>query len=88
MTTGTIYSFDADHGTGTVQAASGAVFPFSSKNAALAAGDEVSFSLVGGIAGVYALDVTLVKPHVPSVAHAAAPARPLPRAYAGALAVG
>ena len=57
MTTGTIHTFDAHRGTGTVRVATGAVFPFSSR-APLAAGDAVSFSLVGGIAGVYALDVT------------------------------
>ncbi len=56
MTTGTVHTFDAHRGTGTVQTATGAVFPFSSRTS-LAAGDAVSFSLVGGLAGVYALNV-------------------------------
>ena len=56
MTTGTVHTFDTHRGTGSVRTATGAVFPFSSRDA-LASGDAVTFHLVGGIAGVYALDV-------------------------------
>ena len=57
MTTGTVSTFDARRGTGTLRASTGATFPFSSKSALLAVGEAVSFSLVGGLAGVYALNV-------------------------------
>lgn len=57
MTTGTVHTFDATHGTGTLRCPSGTRVPFSTL-APLHIGDTVTFRLVGGIAGLYALDVT------------------------------
>ena len=56
MTRGTVHSFDLAHGTGMVCCVHGTRVPFSSR-ADLRPGDAVTFRLVGGIAGLYALDV-------------------------------
>lgn len=86
MTTGTVHTFDAHRGTGTVRVATGAVFPFSSRTS-LAAGDAVSFSLVGGIAGVYALNVAPTE-RPARVARALTPTFSFARPLAGAVAAG
>lgn len=57
MTTGTITSFNAARGTGTVACTSGGRFPFTARGASLAVGDAVTFRATGGLAGLYALDV-------------------------------
>lgn len=89
MTTGTVHSFDARRGTGTVQTATGTVFPFSSKHAALAAGESVSFSLVGGLAGVYALNVEPTTVRARAARHRAlAPAPSLSWPFTRTLAAG
>ena len=57
MTRGTIHSFDPARGTGSVCCIAGTLVPFSSDDSSLRAGDDVTFQLVGGLAGLYALDV-------------------------------
>lgn len=66
MTNGTVLSFDSDRGTGVLRVASGTRVPFSYRPSPLAAGDRVSFRLVGGIVGLYALDVTPTHAAVPA----------------------
>lgn len=53
MTTGTILSFDAKRGRGTVRCAGGALVPFST-SLPVRVGDTVSFSVIGGLTGTYA----------------------------------
>ena len=86
MTTGIIHSFNTRRGTGTVRTATGAAFPFSSR-ARLSAGEAVSFTLVGGLAGVYALGVEPVAARA-ARPRAAAPAFSFSRPLVGALAAG
>lgn len=62
MTHGTVLSFDPARGTGTLTIAANTRIPFSSRRSSFAEGDLVSFRVVGGIAGVYALDVARVEP--------------------------
>ncbi len=57
MTRGTIHSFDSARGTGSVCCIAGTLVPFSSDDATLRPGDTVTFQLVGGLAGLYALHV-------------------------------
>jgi cold shock CspA family protein len=57
MTTGTVHQFNPTKGTGTVCCVAGTLVPFSSRGRDLAEGDRVSFRLVGGMTGLYALDV-------------------------------
>ena len=66
MTTGTIHSYHPARGTGHVCCVAGSLVPFTARDPALAVGDEVTFRIVGGRTGLYALDV----------AHAGAPAPP------------
>lgn len=56
MTQGTVHTFNSTRGTGTLCCVHGTLVPFSSRDA-LRPGDAVTFRLVGGIAGLYALDV-------------------------------
>ncbi|WP_420457121.1 cold-shock protein [Rubrivirga sp.] len=57
MIQGTVHAFNPARGTGTLCCVHGTLVPFSSRDA-LHPGDAVTFRLVGGIAGLYALDVT------------------------------
>ena len=57
MTTGTVRTYNPARGTGTLCCIAGTPVPFSSREPGLAEGDRVAFRLVGGIAGIYALDV-------------------------------
>jgi hypothetical protein len=58
MTRGTVHQYDSDRGTGVLCCIAGTLVPFSSRNPALCVGDEITVRLVGGIAGLYATDVT------------------------------
>ena len=58
MTTGTVHSYHPARGTGRVCCVAGALVPFTSDDPALAVGDAVRFRLVGGMTGLYALDVS------------------------------
>ena len=62
MATGTVTHYDPSRGTGTIACASGALFPFTLREAQLSPGDRVSFLPTGGIAGVYALNVERAEP--------------------------
>ena len=53
MTTGTVHTFNARRGRGTVRCAGGALVPFSS-SVPVRVGDAVRFSVIGGLAGTYA----------------------------------
>lgn len=57
MTTGTVHQFDPARGTGLVCCVAGTLVPFSARGGDLREGDRVTFRLVGGIAGIYGLDV-------------------------------
>lgn len=57
MTTGTVHQFNPTRGTGLLCCVAGSLVPFSSRDRSLRAGDAVAFRLVGGMAGVYGLDV-------------------------------
>ena len=57
MTRGTVHHYDPDHGTGVLCCIAGTHVPFSSTDRTLSVGDEVTFRLTGGIAGLYALHV-------------------------------
>ena len=57
MTPGTVHSYHPARGTGRLRCVAGTLVPFTSHDPALAVGDAVAFRLVGGITGLYALDV-------------------------------
>lgn len=71
MTRGTVHQYDPERGTGVLCCIAGTHVPFSSRNPHLRAGDDVTFTLTGGIAGLYAYDVAHPSPAqrqtVPSV---------------------
>lgn len=56
MTIGTVHTFDARRGRGTLRARGGAIVPFSTRER-LAIGDRVAFTVFGGITGTYAKGV-------------------------------
>ena len=57
MTRGTVHQYDPERGTGVLCCIAGTPVPFSSHTPGLRVGDEVTFSLTGGIAGLYATNV-------------------------------
>jgi len=59
MTFGTVTSYNSKRKTGTITCASGAAFPFTSREP-LVLGERVRFNAIGGIAGIYALHVESV----------------------------
>ena len=87
MTRGTVHHYDPDHGTGVLCCIAGTHVPFSSTDPTLSVGDEVTFSLTGGIAGLYALHVepTRNRPPVTSQRQMATSSSPF-RSMAGTLA--
>ena len=56
MTTGTVTSYSSKRQNGIVTCASGATFPFTSREP-LVLGERVRFCAIGGIAGTYAIHV-------------------------------